>query len=139
MPSEGQLVAWLQKIFANTLKDLTCRERAEMRDIGREDEVAAVVSRSSMRLEQFAVARDDTPSQALQRAEVVVRVAAAVDRLDANQRDAIILREMQGLPLKEISDRMGKTEKAVAGLLLRGRKRLRELLATYQKESDDVR
>ena len=137
--TEGELVAWLQRILANTLKELMRKELAEQCNPDREEEIAAAVSHSSMRLEQFAVARGDTPSQALQRAEVVVRVAAAVDRLDANQRDVIVLREMQGLPLKEISDRMGKTEKAVAGLLLRGRKRLRELLAMYQKEGDDVR
>jgi len=130
--SERQLIAWLQAILANTLKDLVRREHAVGRDVAREQEIIAALSRSSMRLEQFAVARDETPSQALHREELVVRVAAAMERLEQDQRDAIILREMQGLPVKEVADRMGKTEKAVAGLLLRGRKRLRELLAAYQ-------
>jgi RNA polymerase sigma-70 factor, ECF subfamily len=136
--TEAELVAWLQRILANTLKDLMRRATADKQDVRREEEIAAAVGQTSNRLEQFAAARGDTPSQALRREELVVRVAAAVERLDADQREAIILREMQGLPVKEVADRMRKTEKAVAGLLLRGRKRLRELLATYQREGDDV-
>ena len=44
------------------------------------------------------------------------------------QAEAIRLRYMEGLPLAEIVERMGKSDTAVAGLLKRGLQKLRTIL-----------
>ncbi len=44
------------------------------------------------------------------------------------QRDAVILRHLQGLSLAEAARQLGRTEAAVAGLVYRGLKKLHDLL-----------
>jgi RNA polymerase sigma factor (sigma-70 family) len=48
--------------------------------------------------------------------------------LTAEQREAIELHHLKGLPLEEIGQRMGRKKGAVAGLIFRGKQRLQELL-----------
>ena len=49
-------------------------------------------------------------------------------RLPEANRQALVLRHCQGLSLVEISDRLGRTPPAIAGLLKRGLAELRTLL-----------
>lgn len=71
-----------------------------------------------------------SPSGVAVRAEAVMALMEALHELPETQAEAIRLRYMEGLPLVEIVERMGKSETAVAGLLKRGLKKLRGLLAT---------
>jgi RNA polymerase sigma-70 factor (ECF subfamily) len=77
-----------------------------------------------------------SPSEHLQREEQMVRVAWALNQLAEDQRQAFLARHMMELPIADIATLMKRSEKSVAGLLLRGRKRLRELLG---EESGDRR
>jgi RNA polymerase sigma-70 factor, ECF subfamily len=126
--SEPELIAWLQTVLASALKDLARRQQAGKRDVRREQQVDAAVGESAVRLEKMLTGNGEAPSAALHRADRAARLAAAIDRLDPDQRDAILLREMQGMPLADIAARLERTEKAVASLLFRARRRLRELL-----------
>ena len=127
--SEGKLVRWLQRILENVVKDKIRAAHAEKRDIDREQPMEAAVTESSLRLEAFLAADQSSPSERAEREELLVRVAGALDQLPAVQRDVIIYHHLHGTPVAEIAGRMGKTEKAVAMLLYRGKCRLRELLA----------
>jgi len=71
-----------------------------------------------------------SPSGVAVRQEAVVAMMNALHELPETQAEAIRLRYMEGLPLKEIVERMGKSETAVAGLLKRGLQKLRALLDT---------
>ena len=71
-----------------------------------------------------------SPSGVAIRAEAVVVLVEALHQLPETQAEAIRLRYMEGLPLSEIVQRMGKSDTAVAGLLKRGLKKLRVLLDT---------
>jgi len=53
----------------------------------------------------------------------------ALTQLSDEQRLAVILKHFHGWPLAEIAEHMDRTVSAVAGLLKRGLKRLRELLS----------
>jgi RNA polymerase sigma-70 factor (ECF subfamily) len=132
--TEAEFVAWLQAALANVLRDRLRRERAGKRDPRREQQIEAVVGDSSVRLNHLLAADSETPSVAIRREERARKVAEAIARLEPDQRDAILLREMQNLAVAEIAMRMRRTEKSVAGLLLRGRKRLRELLAELSEK-----
>ena len=57
-------------------------------------------------------------------------MSEALNRLPADQRDAIIRHHLMGEPVSKIARHMGCTNKAVAGLLYRGLNTLRENLDT---------
>jgi RNA polymerase sigma-70 factor (ECF subfamily) len=69
-----------------------------------------------------------SPSGVAIRAEAVVALLEALHQLPETQAEAIRLRYMEGLPLAEIVERLGKSETAVAGLLKRGLQKLRTVL-----------
>ena len=126
--TEAELVKWLEEIMQNALADAIRRARAQKRDVAREDALAVVVNDSSVRLRNWLVAPDSSPSQRAQREEQLLRVAAALAKLPEDQRDVVILRDSLDTPIRAIAEQLGRTEKAIAGLLLRGRRKLRDLL-----------
>jgi RNA polymerase sigma-70 factor (ECF subfamily) len=126
--SEGEICAWLNKILTNVVIDEIRKKQSDKRDIDRERSLQASLADSSARLEAFLVADQSSPSQRLEREELVQRVAKAVEGLPENERHVIIQRDLLGLPVADIAQQLGRTEKAVAGLLLRGRQRLRGCL-----------
>jgi RNA polymerase sigma-70 factor (ECF subfamily) len=130
--SEPELVKWLQTILASAAADEVRKARAQKRDVALEQSLQAAVAESSARLEAFLAAEHSTPSQQAERQELLLRVSAAVDRLPDDQRDVVILRDLLGTPVAQIAEQLGRTEKSVAGLLLRGRAKLRESLDHYQ-------
>lgn len=60
--------------------------------------------------------------------EIRDRVKQAIDKLPAEQRTVIVLREVEGLSYKEIADTMGCAEGTVMSRLFYARKKLQELL-----------
>ncbi len=127
--SEDELVRWLQRILANIVKDKIDAARAEKRDIGRVQSLEQAVTDSHVRLDAFLAAAQSSPSEQAERGEMLLRLAAALDQLPEDQRDVIIHHHLHATPVAEIAERMGKTPKAVAMLLYRGKRRLHELLA----------
>jgi RNA polymerase sigma factor (sigma-70 family) len=56
------------------------------------------------------------------------RVAAALEQLAPEEREAIVSRHLRGQPLEEIAAALQRTEAGVAGLLKRGLKKVRQML-----------
>ncbi len=69
-----------------------------------------------------------TPSSAFSRDQRQLRVLAAIDTLPEEQREALRLRYLVGLPSKEIAEKLGKTDGAVRVMLSRSLGKLQELL-----------
>jgi RNA polymerase sigma-70 factor (ECF subfamily) len=130
--TEAELIAWLQQILRHAALDAIDRETARQRDPALERSLQAVVEESSARLEAFLASREPSPGERAERQELLLRIAAALDQLPEDQRDAVVLRDVMGTAVAEIAERLGRTEQSVAGLLQRGRRRLRELLAVFQ-------
>ena len=126
--TEAELVKWLQEILQNALADATRKARARKRDVAQEEVLAVVVNDSSARLQNWLVAPDSSPSQRAEREEQLLRLAAALAQLPEDQRDVVILRDSLGTPIRTIAEQLGRSQKAIAGLLVRGRRKLRELL-----------
>jgi RNA polymerase sigma-70 factor (ECF subfamily) len=126
--SEAELVKWLQTILTNVLADEVDRAHAQKRDVALDQSLQAVLADSSARLDAYLAAREASPSQQAERQETLLRLAAAIDQLPDDQRDVIIHHHLLGTPVARIAEELGRTEKAVAGLLYRGKRRLSELL-----------
>ncbi len=69
-----------------------------------------------------------TPTQALSRKGRESRLFEALASLPSEQRDALRLRYIEGLPSKEIAARLGKSDGAVRVMLTRSLDRLQKVL-----------
>jgi RNA polymerase sigma-70 factor (ECF subfamily) len=88
------------------------------------------VEQSSARIGCWLAADQSSPSQRAIRAEDMLQLADALALLPGAQREAIVLHHLEGWTLHDVAAHMGRGEPAVAGLLHRGLKKLREHMAT---------
>jgi RNA polymerase sigma-70 factor (ECF subfamily) len=126
--TEAARAAWLRRLLADKLADALRRLHADKRDVGREQSLEAALAESSARLGALLAADDSSPSARAERHEQAARLAEALAQLHEAQREAVELRHCRGWSLEAISAHLGRSPAAVAGLLKRGLKQLRELL-----------
>lgn len=126
--TETELAAWLRQILAHSLADAIRALRRAKRDVSRERSLEAALDESSGKLEAWLVAEQSSPSQQAERHEQVIRLADALATLPDAQREALVLRHCDGQSIDAISRRLGRSPTAVAGLLKRGLKQLRQQL-----------
>jgi RNA polymerase sigma-70 factor (ECF subfamily) len=124
----AELAAWLRQILARTLADLVRDLGRAKRDVALERSLEAAVENSSARLEAWLAADQSSPSQQAMRNEQSVRLAEALARLPELQRQALVLKHCEDWSLAEIGKHLGRSPAAVASLLRRGLKQLREQL-----------
>jgi RNA polymerase sigma-70 factor (ECF subfamily) len=125
--SDGEMAGWLRRILANTLADEVRRHRIEL---AHAHSLEQALDQSSARLEAWLAHDQESPSEQAMRHEQVIRLAEALARLPEDQRLVLELHHLQGLSLEDVVRRLGRTEAAIAGLLRRGRRKLREILET---------
>jgi RNA polymerase sigma-70 factor (ECF subfamily) len=102
--------------------------RLQLDNPARERSLEAALDESSSRLEAWLAAEQSSPSQRAERGEQVARLAEALAGLPEAQREALVLHHWQGWTLAQIAGHLGRSPAAVAGLLKRGLKQLRDLL-----------
>jgi len=129
--SDTDLAAWLRRILANNLADTLRQYGAGARDVALERSLQAALEESASRLEGWLASEQSSPSAQAARQEQSLCLAAALAQLPDDQRNAIDLKHLQGQPVEAVAKEMGKSGAAVAGLLRRGLKRLRELMADH--------
>ena len=121
--------AWLRTMLANNLRDARRRLRRQKRDVARERSLDLPLADSSRHLDDWLATHSPSPSAQAMRQEDLLRMADALWALPESQRRAITLHHLQGLSLSETAQRLEKSTAAVAGLLHRGLRQLREQLA----------
>jgi RNA polymerase sigma-70 factor (ECF subfamily) len=125
---EAALAAWLRQILARTMADEVRRYGRGKRDAEMERSLLAGLDESSVRLEAWLADDRSSPSQQAIRHEQLLALAAALETLPEDQRQAVELHHLNGCPVAEVADRLGRSKASVAGLLRRGLKALRENL-----------
>lgn len=125
---EKDKLPWLRRVLANNLLDEIRRFRTQSRDAERELQLQDAIEQSASRFGLCIAANQSTPSQHAMKEEDKVRLAVALACLPPAQRDAIERHHLRGLPLDKVGRQMNRTKGAVAALVFRGTKRLRELL-----------
>jgi RNA polymerase sigma-70 factor (ECF subfamily) len=126
--TDAERAAWLRQILANQLAEVVRKYARPGRDVARERRLDAALAESSALLGSWLAADQSTPSARVERAEDVRRLADALELLPEAQREALVLQHWHGWSLAHIGELLGRSSEAVAGLLKRGLKRLRELL-----------
>ncbi|MGI9471654.1 MAG: sigma-70 family RNA polymerase sigma factor [Rubripirellula sp.] len=127
--TEAEFRGWLRQILARHICHLDRDMHRDKRDVRREQSMEQKLAQSSMRLEGLLAGDGPTPSQNVVMGEHVLKMAEAVEHLPEAQREAIRLHYLEGMKLAEVAEVLGKTNGAVAGLLHRGMKTLRQELA----------
>ncbi len=124
----GQQAVWLRRALAHNLADEVRKLSTGKRDMRREQSLEAALNDSASRIEGWLAAQQSSPSQAAQREERAAELMQALADLPEAQREALVLRHCENWSLADISQQLNRTPAAVAGLLKRGLKQLREHL-----------
>jgi RNA polymerase sigma-70 factor, ECF subfamily len=115
-----EFVVWLQRIHDRNMNDaIREHHQAARRAVGRE----AVMVDGWER--EIAASGESSPSARAMANEDAVILTLALEDLPFEQREAVRLRHIEGRPLAEIADRLGRSEDAIGGLLKRGLQALR--------------
>jgi len=124
--STAELTAWLRSILAHQLANAVRDYSRARRDVALERSLEAALEDSSLRLENWLAVAQASPVELAERNEQLLTLASALSGLPEEQREALLLRYHEGLPLVEIGSRLGRTRPAVASLLRRGLQQLRK-------------
>jgi RNA polymerase sigma-70 factor (ECF subfamily) len=123
-----QRLAWLRQILMRSILHALRDARCAKRDVAREQRLDGILDESSRQIEEWLAADQTSPSEAAQQAEELLKVAEAVYQLPAAERVAVIGYYWQRGTLADISEELGRSVPAVAGLVHRGLRRLRDQL-----------
>jgi len=114
-----------QRIIDAHRKLVESQKRAAEREVP----LQAPVGREGQgQLLDLLVASMTTPSEAFSRDARAIRLQEALNQLPEENRTALRLRYVDGLPSKEIAQRLGKSDGAVRVLLTRTLARLQQIL-----------
>ncbi|MCZ7644396.1 MAG: sigma-70 family RNA polymerase sigma factor [Planctomycetota bacterium] len=114
---------WLFTVARSVTIDLG-RRRRRMPETLDEDAMAAVPDRAD---------NSRSPAAALESGETKEAVREAVARLPQNEREAVVLYELQELSIKESCEVLGWSESRMKVTLFRARRRLKEMLTGFVK------
>jgi RNA polymerase sigma-70 factor, ECF subfamily len=127
IPEESSaLAAWLRRALANNVRDALRHLRRQKRDVRRQLSLEAGCEQGTPEIVERLAASLATPSQVAIRQEELLKLSEVLLRLPSAEREAIVLHHLQGRPLREVAERLGRSTGAVAGLLHRGLRRLRQ-------------
>jgi RNA polymerase sigma-70 factor (ECF subfamily) len=127
---QRDVFSWLCQIAERRIIDAHRRFfSAQKRDAGREVPLGTPGGDTQhAALVDMLVASMTTPTQAVSRNQKEVLLFQALATLPADQREALRLRYLEGLPSKDIAVKLGKSDGAVRVMLTRSLARLQEIL-----------
>ena len=117
---EERLGSWLLRVTRNACYDLLRKRRSEA--------AAGVVRIFDDEAAQEVASGEPGPRDRAEASDFRRRLLAALTEIGEPYKSVIILREVQGLPHREIGEALGIPEATVRVHLHRGRRRLRERL-----------
>lgn len=127
---EAGFYTWLYRIAMNLAIDFV-RKRKRRETNGFDEGIASRDDDGGI----AEIHHEDGPGRALERKQLMTRIMGAMEKLPEDQREVILLRELEHLSYKEISDVMGIPEGTVMSRLFYARKKLQKLLSGDQPET----
>jgi len=127
---EGQFLGWVAKIIENTIRDAADAQKAQKRDIDRQENMGEIDPTILASLPN----RDPTPTEAAMGREEMARYKAGLQQLSAEERRVILLRLRSDKTFPEIARILGLgNEDRARTVFLRAIKRL----STYLGQNQD--
>src|SRR4029077_5371329 len=123
--SDAEKAAWLRQALAHQMTHAVRDLGRDKRNVARERSLDAALAESSAHLQKWLAAEQSPPSDQATRQELSIRLAAELEALPEEQREAVVLHYWQGMTLPEIAVSLDRSPAAVAGLLQRGLRALR--------------
>jgi RNA polymerase sigma-70 factor (ECF subfamily) len=120
---------------AHNLSDALRAFGKAKRDGAHERSREAAVEAPSRRLKAWLAAEQSSPSQQAERHERAVQLAAALEELPDDNREALVLHYCEDGPLADIATHVGRIPAAVADRLKRDLKQLRAGLSSPQSRA----
>ena len=127
--SDSELRAWLKVILMHNLLSVAKHYGRDKRAAGREFSLQDQLEQSSALLHRQLVADQTSPSMKLMKQERSEQLADALLKLLDDEQSAVVLKHFHNWSVAEIAQYLGRTQEAVAGLLRRGLKKLRDHLS----------
>ena len=118
---DSALQTWIYRITINICLDRIKARKAKKR-FAQIQSLFGIESSSSLPVEF------DHPGVKLEDKESVAAIMSVMNELPENQKTAIILKSIEGLPQKEIASILDIGEKAVESLLIRAKQNIRKKL-----------
>ncbi len=128
---------WLRQMAQDRIIDLHRRHRvARRRSLDREQQAAPAMGDKSS-LELAAQLRDPelTPAAATLRKELHQRFVEAIDLLDDEDREILLMRHFEQLGNSEVAELLGLSQPAAGMRYLRALRRLREVLGATAEDA----
>jgi RNA polymerase sigma-70 factor (ECF subfamily) len=134
--TEPEFLAWLKTILVNNMaREVEKHVLAAKRDVRREvsvDMMGEALERSAARLESILVDQGPSPSSNVHRYEQTIMLANHLAKLPSDYQKVLIFRHCEGLPFKDIAQRMGRTTGAIRMLWLRAIGQIREQMSAKE-------
>ncbi len=121
---ESSFYTWLYRIAMNLSIDLI-RKRKRRKQTSFDEAIASRDGDGGI----SDLHSGDSPTKSLERKQLYGRIMEALEQLPEDQRQAVLLRELEGLSYREISDVMDIPEGTVMSRLFYARKKLQTILA----------
>jgi RNA polymerase sigma-70 factor (ECF subfamily) len=121
---DAQFSTWMYRITANTAYSAVKRRRRHR-----------VEALDAMIEEPVELHVDGQPEDAVESAQLLSRLAAALEQLPPKLRVLVVLKDVYGMSHEEIAEELGISVPAAKVRLHRGRKKLRDLLDDDESKS----
>ncbi len=118
--SQGSFTTWLTSLTRNLLIDHYRKHKKEQRDISVDDENTETLVETNVTFTR--------PDVVMMEQEQSGAIQAAIQRLSPDLREAVILRDVQEMEYREISNVLGVPEGTVKSRINRGRAALGQML-----------
>jgi len=130
---------WLRHLARDRIIDAHRRHHAARRSVDREQplEQASRNDRSAFDLAALVRDRELTPAAAATHHELEMRFQAAIETLDDNDREIVLMRHFEQLSNKDVAQSLSISESAAGMRYLRAMRRLRSLLQEPPSEASE--
>lgn len=120
---------WVFTILDHKIIDVRRAAHRQMRAVTRETPADTLgPSASYLNLLDYVYSDSDTPSRVVRRDEAVGALLTCVSGLNSSHREVLELRFLQGMPVAEVAQALGKTDGAVVALTKRALDSLRKAM-----------
>jgi len=122
--AEAKFYTWIYRIGMNLAIDhLRKRKRRDHTEF--DEQIAARDSQGQV----AEIHQTDSPRKSIERKQIYSAIMSALETLPEQQKQVVLLRELEGLSYKEIADIVGIPEGTVMSRLYYARKKLQGVLA----------